>query len=127
MKPKANYLRPGSPDRLNPEARAQKEQLCDRAVRVLQQLGVQVVREDFGVRGGTGMKTWFVTLADMNRYLLVVRDTKHQQLVVLPRRTAGEVQRTIATLGHDEEGLPVDEQAEQVIDLETAQAYRVQS
>jgi hypothetical protein len=106
----------GTSPRLAPELRQEREQLADRAVKVLTKLGVTVHREEFGLRGGLGVGTWFVTLSDLHRYLVLVRD-EQRRLMVLSRASAGEVQRTISTLGVDEEGWPVAERAEAVVDL----------
>lgn len=109
---------------LDPRELQRRARLADRAVHVLTRLGVAAEREPYGLRIGQDVQSCFITVHDIGRYLVVVRD-QFQKTYMLPRRTPVEVQRTIQTLGWTEEGWPIEEQAQMVIDLKDATCHPV--
>lgn len=58
-----------------------------------------------------------ISLADMRRYLVLVR-REDSSIEAFPRATQREVQLTSSLVGMDETGLPVEEELVAVVDLE---------
>jgi hypothetical protein len=99
------------PDVIPQARRGECEKLAKRAVRVLRSMGMEVQKCASGLYGDVGDDAWFVTLSDINRFLVVVRDRNNQRTVIA-RASADEVQRTLATFRQ--------ERAEAVVDLKEA-------